>query len=425
MHHFQFRNGELYAEEIPVKEIARKVGTPFYLYSTATLRRHFRVFDKAFGSLPHLLCYSVKANSNLAVLRLFAKEGSGADIVSGGELYRALKAGIPPEKIVFSGVGKTPKEMREALKAGILMFNVESLGELKTLSKVARSLGKVAPVAIRINPDVDPKTHPYISTGLQKNKFGLDLETALKAYLFAQKDPHLQILGIDCHIGSQLTEVSPFVEALRRVKAFIKRLDREGIKIRYLDLGGGLGIVYGDEAPPPPEEYAQAIIEELKDLEVILILEPGRVLVGNAGILITRVLYYKETPVKKFLIVDAGMNDLLRPAFYKAYHEIVPVSLCKDRPNIIVDVVGPICETGDFLAQDRQLPLVKPGELLAVMSAGAYGFVMSSNYNSRPRPPEILVHRDQYFVIRKRESYNRLVAGEKIPTFLTEDSKLE
>ena len=417
MHHFHFQNGQLYAEEVPVKEIARKVGTPFYLYSAATLKRHFQVFDQAFSSLPHLVCYSVKANSNLAVLRLLAREGSGADIVSGGELYRALKAGIPAEKVVFSGVGKTAREMRQALEAGILMFNVESLGELKVLSRVARSRRKKAPVAIRINPDVDPKTHPYISTGLQKNKFGLDLETALEAYLLAQKDPHLEIVGIDCHIGSQLTEVSPFVEALRRVKAFLQKLKSFGISVRYLDLGGGLGIVYGNEAPPPPEEYARALIEELKDLDVTLVLEPGRVLVGNAGILVTRVLYYKETPQKKFIIVDAGMNDLLRPAFYNAYHEIIPV-VSRKRPLIKADVVGPICETGDFLARDREIPQVKPGELLAVMSAGAYGFVMSSNYNSRPRPPEVLVSRDQYFVVRKRENYARLIAGEKIPDFL-------
>ncbi len=417
MHHFHFRNGELYAEEVPVREIAKRVGTPFYLYSAATLKRHFQVFDQAFARIPHLVCYSVKANSNLAVLRLLAREGSGADIVSGGELYRALKAGIPPQKIVFSGVGKTAKEMREALRAGILMFNVESLGELRLLSKEARRLKTKAPVAIRVNPDVDPKTHPYISTGLKKNKFGLDVKTALEAYRLAQKDPHLDIVGIDCHIGSQLTQVSPFVEALRRIKAFVQRLEDEGIRPRYLDLGGGLGIVYGNEAPPPPEEYASALIQELGDLEVTLILEPGRVLVGNAGILVTKVLYFKETPAKKFLIVDAGMNDLLRPAFYQAYHEIVPVNQ-KERPEAVVDVVGPICETGDFLAQDRRLPLVKPGELLAVMSAGAYGFVMASNYNSRPRPPEVLVHGDQFFVVRRRENYARLVAGERIPEFL-------
>ena len=419
MHHFHYRENELFAEEVPVREIARKVGTPFYLYSAATLRRHFQVFDRSFGELPHLVCYAVKANSNLAVLRLLAREGAGADIVSGGELYRALKAGIPPEKIVFSGVGKTAKEIRAALKAGILMFNVESLGELKLISRLAKALGKKAPIAVRINPDVDPKTHPYISTGLKKNKFGLDLETAYKAYLQAKEDPNLEIVGVDCHIGSQLTEVSPFVEALRRVKAFLERLARAGISVKYLDLGGGLGIVYGKEAPPPPEAYARALMEELGSLPVTLILEPGRVLVGNAGILVTKVLYFKETPAKKFIIVDAGMNDLLRPAFYEAYHEIVPVSL-KKRPKVVADVVGPICETGDFLARDRELPLPRAGELLAVMSAGAYGFVMASNYNSRPRPPEVLVNGRDFYVVRRRETYARLVAGEKIPDFLND-----
>ncbi len=417
MHHFQYRENELYAEEVPVRQIARKVGTPFYLYSAATLRRHFRVFDQAFKTLPHLVCYAVKANSNLAVLRLLAREGAGADIVSGGELFRALKAGIPAEKIVFSGVGKTAREIRLALKAGILMFNVESLEELKSIARIARKMGKKAPIAIRVNPDVNPKTHPYISTGLKENKFGLDVETAFKAYQLAKEDPYLEIVGIDCHIGSQLTQLSPFVEALRRIKAFLKRLATVGISVRYLDLGGGLGIVYGEEEPPPPEKYAQALIEELNDLSVTLILEPGRVLVGNAGILVTKVLYYKETPAKKFLIVDAGMNDLLRPAFYQAYHEIIPV-LKKERPSIVADVVGPICETGDFLARERELPLVKPGELLAVMSAGAYGFVMASNYNSRPRPAEVMVNGGEFYVVRRRETYAKLVAGEKIPPFL-------
>ena len=417
MHHFQYRENELYAEEVPVRQIARKVGTPFYLYSAATLRRHYRVFDQAFKTLPHLVCYAVKANSNLAVLRLLAREGAGADIVSGGELFRALKAGIPAEKIVFSGVGKTAREIRLALKAGILMFNVESLEELKSIARIARKMKKKAPIAIRVNPDVNPKTHPYISTGLKENKFGLDVETAFKAYQLAKEDPYLEIVGIDCHIGSQLTQLSPFVEALRRIKAFLKRLATVGISVRYLDLGGGLGIVYGEEEPPPPEKYAQALIEELNDLSVTLILEPGRVLVGNAGILVTKVLYYKETPAKKFLIVDAGMNDLLRPAFYQAYHEIIPV-LKKERPSIVADVVGPICETGDFLARERELPLVKPGELLAVMSAGAYGFVMASNYNSRPRPAEVMVNGGEFYVVRRRETYAKLVAGEKIPPFL-------
>ncbi len=417
MHHFQYRENELYAEEVPVRQIARKVGTPFYLYSAATLRRHYRVFDQAFKTLPHLVCYAVKANSNLAVLRLLAREGAGADIVSGGELFRALKAGIPAEKIVFSGVGKTAQEIRLALKAGILMFNVESLEELKNIARIARKMEKKAPIAIRVNPDVNPKTHPYISTGLKENKFGLDVETAFQAYQLAKDDPYLEIVGVDCHIGSQLTQLSPFVEALRRIKAFLKRLATVGISVRYLDLGGGLGIVYGEEEPPPPEKYAQALIEELNDLSVTLILEPGRVLVGNAGILVTKVLYYKETPAKKFLIVDAGMNDLLRPAFYQAYHEIIPV-LKKERPSIVADVVGPICETGDFLARERELPLVKPGELLAVMSAGAYGFVMASNYNSRPRPAEVMVNGEEFYVVRRRETYAKLVAGEKIPPFL-------
>ncbi len=419
MHHFLYRDGELYAEEVPVREIAQTVGTPFYLYSTATLRRHIRVFDQAFSQIRHLVCYSVKANSNLAVLSLLAKEGAGADIVSGGELFRAQKAGIKPEKIVFSGVGKTREEIRQALKAGILMFNIESLGELEVVSEEARNLGQKAPVAIRVNPDVDPKTHPYISTGLKKNKFGLEVETAFQAYLRAKEDPYLEIVGIDCHIGSQLTQVSPFVEALRRIKAFVFRLAAEGISLRYLDLGGGLGIVYGQESPPPPEEYALALQKELKDLDITLILEPGRVIVGNAGILVTQVLYFKETPAKKFIIVDAGMNDLLRPAFYQAYHEIKPV-VERPRETIIADIVGPICETGDFLARDREMAKVSPGELLAVMSAGAYGFVMSSNYNSRPRPAEVLVSGKEFYIVRKRESYQDLIAGEEIPTFLTE-----
>ncbi len=417
MHHFQYRDGELYAEEVPVREIAQTVGTPFYLYSAATLKRHIQVFDQAFSGLKHLVCYSVKANSNLAVLRLLAREGAGADIVSGGELYRALKAGISPQKIVFSGVGKTREEISRALKAGILMFNVESLGELEVISEEARKQGTQAPVAIRVNPDVDPKTHPYISTGLKQNKFGLEVEAAFEAYLKAQEDPYLKVVGIDCHIGSQLTQISPFVEALARIKEFVQRLAERGIEISYLDLGGGLGIVYGEEAPPPPAEYAQALKKELADFEGTLILEPGRVIVGNAGILVTKVLYLKQGPSKRFVIVDAGMNDLIRPAFYQAYHEIRPVQP-RTQEKVVVDVVGPICETGDFLARDRALPEVAPGDLLAVMSAGAYGFVMASNYNSRPRPAEVLVAGNKFFVVRRREELEDLVAGESIPEFL-------
>lgn len=422
MHYFQYRQGELHAEEVPVRKIVEAVGTPVYIYSAATLRRHFRVFDEAFSDIPHLVCYSVKANSNLAVLRLLSREGSGADIVSGGELYRALKAGIPPERIVFSGVGKTEQEIEEALSAGILMFNVESLGELEALSRVAQRLGKPAPFAIRVNPDVDPRTHPYISTGLKKNKFGLPEEVALKAYLKAREDPFLQPVGVDCHIGSQLTEISPFVEALRRLKALYLRLKEEGLPLRYLDLGGGLGIVYGEEEPPPPEEYARALKEELSGLpETTLILEPGRVIAGNAGILVTRVLYVKsyppkgEEPGRNFVIVDAGMNDLIRPAFYQAYHRIAPVREIPGEETIRADVVGPICESGDFLARERNLPPVSPGDYLAVFSAGAYGFVMSSNYNSRPRAAEVLVDGERFFVVRKRETYEDLVRLEEIP----------
>ncbi len=418
MHHFEYRDGQLYAEDVSIREIADAIGTPFYLYSMATLRRHFRVFDQAFNQVKHLVCYSVKANSNLAILRIFAKEGSGADIVSGGEFFRAQRAGIPPEKIVFSGVGKTRQEISQALAAGILMFNVESLSELEIISQEAKRLNKKAPIAIRVNPDIDPKTHPYISTGLKENKFGLDVEAAYEAYLKATKDPDLEIVGIDCHIGSQLTEIDPFVKTLQRIKVFIKKLGDIGIKLRYLDLGGGLGIVYGREAPPPPAKYASAIQNEIKEMDLTLILEPGRVIVGNAGILVTKVLYFKETKAKKFIIVDAGMNDLLRPAFYQAYHEIKPV-IIDSREKIVADVVGPICESGDFLARDRELPKPFPGELLAVMSTGAYGFVMSSNYNSRPRPAEVLVSGDRFYVIRRRETFEDLVLGEEIPEFLT------
>ncbi len=417
MHHFTFRDGELYAEDVSVKAIAQAVGTPFYLYSASTLQRHIRVFDQSFSGLDHLVCYSVKANSNLAVLRLLAQEGAGADIVSGGELFRALKVGIPPQKIVFSGVGKTREEIARALKAGILMFNVESLGELRVIAEEARQQGQKAPIAIRVNPDVDPQTHPYISTGLKKNKFGLSVEKAYEAYLQARQDPYLEIVGIDCHIGSQLTQVEPFVEALQRIKLFLQRLEQAEIKVRYLDLGGGLGIVYGQEDPPPPKEYAEALKRTLEDFTGTLILEPGRVIVGNAGILVTKVLYVKEGAEKRFVIVDAGMNDLIRPALYGAYHEIVPVRSTTDQTEV-VDVVGPICETGDFLARDRELPKVNPGDLLAVMSAGAYGFVMSSNYNSRLRVPEVLVYKNKFYVVRQRERLEDLVAGEEIPDFL-------
>ncbi len=414
MHHFWYPRKELYCENVPVREIIEKFGTPCYIYSLATLERHYQAFDQAFSSVGHLVCYSVKANSNLAILAALARLGAGADIVSGGELYRAIKAGIPASRIVFSGVGKTEAEIEAALKSDILMFNVESLQELELIGQMASRMGKEARVALRINPDVDPQTHPYISTGLRKNKFGLPLDQALEGYRLAREMPGLSPVGVDCHIGSQITELSPFLDALKRVKEFISQLEEEGIKISYLDLGGGLGIPYRDETPPHPTYYGQALVKELKGLPYTLILEPGRVIVGNAGILVTRVLYTKDTGEKRFVIVDAGMNDLARPSLYGSYHEIVPVRR-DERETVVVDVVGPICESGDFLARERPLPEVAPGDLLAVMSAGAYGFVMASNYNSRPRPAEVLVKGDQFYLVRERESYDDLIRGEIIP----------
>ncbi len=422
MNHFEYRNGEMFAEGVPVKRIAKEVGTPAYVYSLATLKRHFRVFDQAFSKVPHIVCFSVKANSNIALLRAFAKEGSGFDIVSGGELFRALKAGGDPQKIVFSGVGKKKEEIEYALNCGILMFNVESEHEMVALNEIAGGVGKKAPISLRINPDVDPQTHPYISTGMKKAKFGVDIARSVESYKKAASLPHLEVVGVDCHIGSQLTSVSPFVDALARVREYLDRvlvgsLKKEGAQIRYLDLGGGLGISYKDEMPPHPEEYANAIIGGLEGLNVTLILEPGRVIVGNAGILITEVQYLKETDEKKFVIVDGGMNDLIRPALYGSYQRIQPV-VDGNGEKIVADVVGPICESGDFFAKDREISRPQRGDLLAVMSAGAYGFTMASNYNSHPKPPEVLVDGDHYYVIRARESLDDLIRGEEIPESL-------
>ncbi|GAB4340124.1 MAG: diaminopimelate decarboxylase [Desulfobulbaceae bacterium] len=418
MHYFQYKDNELYCEEVPVREIAREVGTPFYLYSEATLTRHFRAFDSGFEGVAHLTCFAVKACSNIAVLNLFGRMGGGADIVSGGELFRALEAGIPPYSIIYSGVGKTEREIREALEASILMFNVESPQELDRIQRAALDLGVVAPVGFRVNPDVDPRTHAYISTGLAKNKFGIPVDDALAEYRRARAMKGITIRGVSCHIGSQLTRIDPFVEALRKLKDFITRLEAEGIRIYYLDLGGGVGITYDSEEPPHPHDYAMAIREELGELDCTLILEPGRVITGNAGILVTEVQYTKVNrggeSDKHFVIVDAAMNDLTRPSLYGAYHEIIPVVRTEDGEQV-VDIVGPICETGDFMARDRSLPAVRQGDLLAIMSSGAYGFTMSSNYNSRPRAAEVLVRGDRYFVIRSREDYHDLVRGEKIP----------
>ncbi len=423
MHHFHYEGDELYCERVPVREIARAVGTPCYVYSSATLQHHFTVFDGAFEGMPHLTCYSVKANANLAILGLFASLGGGADIVSGGELFRALQAGIPADRIVYSGVGKTQAEIDYALRENILMFNIESTQELEAINHRAAILNTGARIALRVNPDVDPKTHPYISTGLKKNKFGIDIDQALKAYERARDLKHVEVLGVDCHIGSQLTEVAPFVEALKRLKLLVGRLERIGINVRYLDLGGGLGISYHEEAPPHPREYAQAVVEELGGLPCTLILEPGRVIVGNAGLLLTQVLYTKKTPSKEFIIVDAGMNDLVRPSLYGSYHEIQPIDK-KQRESRVVDVVGPICESSDFIARERNLPLMQPGEFLAVMSAGAYGFSMASNYNARPRGAEVLVKDDKFFITRERESWKDLIRGESLPEFVKGAARL-
>ncbi len=417
MNYFDYRDNRLFCEEVSVEEIAREAGTPFYLYSHRTLKQHFQVFDAAFGEIPHMICYAVKANSNTAILRLFAREGGGVDLVSGGELYRALKAGVEPGKIVYSGVGKRDDEIDFALKTGILMFNVESDQELRTINERAATMGVRAGIALRVNPDVDPQTHPHISTGLKENKFGIDVEGALVSYRNAVALSSLDIKGVSCHIGSQVTKVSPFIDALERLKDLIRRLREEGIAIRYLDLGGGLGIAYDRETPPHPDEYARAIIDASKDLDCTFIFEPGRVIVGNAGILVTRVLYTKANDGKRFIIVDAGMNDLIRPSLYGAFHQIRPV-VRRGGEEIMADVVGPICETGDFLARGRLLPDFRRGELMAVMSAGAYGFAMSSNYNSRPRVPEILVRDERWYVIRKRETCEDLTRGEEIPDFM-------
>jgi diaminopimelate decarboxylase len=417
MDYFEYRNGELFAEGVAIRRIAREVGTPTYIYSLATLRRHFRVFDQAFARLPHIICFSVKANSNLAVLRAFVKEGGGFDIVSGGELFRALKAGAEPKKIVFSGVGKRREEIEYALNSGILMFNVESEQELTALNEVAGRLGKKASISLRVNPDVDPQTHPYISTGMKKSKFGIDIKRSLEEYKRALSLSHLEVIGVDCHIGSQLTSIPPFIDALSRVKILVEGLKKEGARIRYVDLGGGLGIRYKDEEPPHPERYAEALIQGLQGLDVTLILEPGRVIVGNAGILVTEVLYLKETDEKKFVVVDGAMNDLIRPALYGSYQAIRPV-VERGGEKIVADVVGPICESGDFFAKEREMLRPQTGDLLAVMSAGAYGFTMASNYNSRPKVAEILVDGESFYVVRARENLADLIRGETIPAIL-------
>ena len=414
MHDFHYQGDELFCEEVPIRQITAQVGTPCYIYSHRTLIRHFQAFDQAFKAIPHIVAFAMKANSNLTVLRLLAKEGCGADIVSGGELFRALKAGMAPNKIVFAGVGKSKEEIQYALESDILMFNVESPGELQQINEVAGSMGLRAKVALRINPDIDPHTHPYISTGLKKSKFGIGADRALEEFDVAGNLPHIKVVGVHSHIGSQLTQVTPFVDALKKAIALIQTLQAKGVHIQYLNIGGGLGITYSDETPPHPKELAEAISPLLQSVSCQIIMEPGRSIVGNAGILVTKVLYNKASADKHFMIVDAAMNDLLRPSLYDAHHDIQPVLKKESSVVTTVDVVGPICESGDFLAKDRKMPHSQPEDLLAVMSAGAYGFTMASNYNSRPRVPEVLVKGKDITVIRKRESYEDLIRGETI-----------
>ncbi len=414
MNHFVRRRGVLHAEGVPIEALAARHGTPLYVYSAATLTRHWKVLHRSLAGVRHVVCYAVKANSNLAVLSLFARLGSGFDIVSGGELYRVLRAGGDPRKVVFSGVGKTDEELAFALEAGVRVVNVESAGELGRLSVVARRLGRRAPIALRVNPDVDPRTHPYISTGLRENKFGVSVDDARRLYRLAAKDPALEIRGVGCHIGSQITELRPFLDAIGRVLALVRELGRDGIEIGHVDVGGGLGITYRDEEPPHPDAYGAAIRRALGKFPGEVLLEPGRVLVGNAGVLVTRVVGVKRSGRKSFVIVDAAMNDLVRPAFYDAWHDIEPVAA--PRPGareIVADVVGPICESGDFLARKRRMAEPRPGDLLVVRSAGAYGFTMSSNYNTRPRAAEVLVDGAAVHLARRRETWADLVRGER------------
>ena len=419
MNHFEYVNGELHCEGVALSRIAAEVGTPAYVYSQATLTRHFTVFDDALSDVPHLICYSVKACSNIAVIKLLGSLGSGFDVVSGGEIHRLKAAGVDTRNVVFSGVGKTPEEMRIGIEANIHAFNVESEAELRALSQVAVSMGRQAPVSVRVNPDVDPQTHPYIATGLKQSKFGIPWEEAVATYALAASLPGINVVGLDCHIGSQLTTLDPFLEAVDRMLALVVLLREKGHNISSLDLGGGLGITYEDETPPHPRELARAVTERTAGYGLTLLFEPGRVIVGNAGIFLSKVLYTKSNDSKHFIIVDGAMNDAIRPALYGAFHEIRPVSEASvNGARVVADVVGPICESGDFFAKDRELPPLSADDLLVLMSAGGYGFSMSSNYNSRPRVPEILVHGDTYSVIRRRERIEELTALESIPDWL-------
>ncbi len=413
MDHFEYRNGELYCEDVAVAELAEAYGTPLYVYSRATLERHWRAFDDALAGRDHLVCYAVKANSNLAVLNLLARLGSGFDIVSGGELQRVLQAGGDPRKIVFSGVGKLPAEIDTALEVGILCFNVESEAELERIAEIASARSTTARVSFRVNPDVDAKTHPYISTGLKENKFGVAYAEAERIYRKAAALDAIEVIGMDCHIGSQLTELAPFIDALDRMLELIERLRAHGIDISHLDLGGGLGIRYRDEAPPLPADWASALGERLERFAGTILIEPGRAIAGNAGILLTRVNYLKPSPGKNFAVVDAAMNDLIRPALYGAWQAIIPVTEGGDAPTRVYDVVGAVCESSDFLGKERELAIAQ-GDLLAVRSSGAYGFGMASNYNTRPRAAEVMVDGDRHYCVRERERFYDLIRGESL-----------
>lgn len=414
MNHFRRHNGVLCAEDVPLPQIAEQFGTPSYVYARATIERHYRVMDEALAGSDHTICFAVKACSNIAILQLLARLGSGFDIVSVGELRRVLAAGGDPRKVVFSGVAKRDDEIAAALQAGILCLNVESAGELARIERVAATLGLRAPISLRVNPDVDPRTHKYIATGLKSSKFGVPMEEAEALYRRAAASPHLQIVGIDCHIGSQILEVAPFVEAIEIVLALVDQLREAGIALRHIDVGGGLGIAYRDEKPAAPLELGQRVVAMAKAHGLEILVEPGRVIVGNAAVLLTRVLGTKRNGDKEFVLVDGGMNDLLRPALYEAYHHIEVVGDASDRPVRVVDVVGPVCESGDFLALDRPLPALQEGDLLAVYGAGAYGFAMSSNYNSRPRAAELLIDAEQVCIIRDREQLSDLWRGEHL-----------
>lgn len=413
MDYFEYRNGQLYAEQVAVADIAKQYGTPCYIYSRATIERHWHAFNDAFGTQPHLICYAVKASSNIAILNLLARLGSGFDIVSVGELERVLAAGADPKKVVFSGVGKKASEMRRALEVGIRCFNVESEAELERLNQVASELGKVASISLRVNPDVDAQTHPYISTGLKDNKFGIAFDEAERVYLKAAQMPHLKVEGIDCHIGSQLLTLTPFMDALDRLLVMVERLKTKGVHIHHIDLGGGLGVRYNEETPPLPSDYTAQLMQDQRIKNYEILMEPGRAIIANAGILVTEVEYLKLAEYKNFAIIDAAMNDLIRPALYQSWMKIIPVLENPERETRTYDVVGPVCETSDFLGKGRDLA-IQAGDLLVVRTAGAYGFTMASNYNTRSRVPEIMVDGTQVHVIRERETIESLYANEKV-----------